>query len=253
MPAILSAEERSRYDRQIKIGEIGAAGQAKLKQAKICICGAGGLGSPAAIYLAAAGIGTLTIIDHDRVTLSNLNRQILHHETDIGRYKVDSAKGKLSYFNSHVIVNARQINITEENVVGLVSGHDVIIDALDNLETRYTLNKAALVLGIPFIHGAVSGFEGRIMTVIPGRSTCLRCLYRGPVEPPPATPVIGVTPAVIGALQATEAIKTILGIGELLTDRLLIYDGLKLKWSEFKLRKNPNCDHCKNSHGRISS
>ena len=253
MPAKLSADEQNRYERQICIGEIGAAGQAKIKQARICICGAGGLGSPVAIYLAAAGIGTITLVDRDRVTLSNLNRQILHHQTDIGRYKVDSAKGKLNRLNSHVIVNTRQINITKENVTGLVSGHDVIIDALDNLETRYTLNKAAQELNIPFIHGAVSGFEGRIMTVMPGYSTCLRCLYHGPVEPSPATPVIGVTPAVIGALQATEAIKCIVGIGALLTDRLLIYDGLKLKWSEFKLRKNPNCDHCKDSHGRISS
>ena len=250
MPAILSPQERSRYERQIRVEEIGPAGQAKLKHAKVCICGAGGLGSPAAIYLAAAGVGTITLVDHDRVSLNNLNRQILHHETDIDRDKVDSAKATLNQLNSNVIINARPTRVTEDNVAALVSGHDVIIDAVDNLETRYTLNKAAIDLNIPFIHGAVSGFEGRIMTVIPGRSTCLRCLYRGPVAASPATPVVGVTPAVIGALQATEAIKSIIGIGELLTDRLLIYDGLRLKWSEFNVRKNPTCDHCQILSGR---
>ena len=253
MPAFLSTEERGRYERQIGIDEIGEAGQVKLKQARVCICGAGGLGSPAAMYLAAAGIGTITLVDHDRVALTNLNRQILHGDSDIGRFKVASAKATLHQFNAHVIVNAVQSHITQENVLSLTAGHDVIIDALDNLETRYILNKAALASNIPFIHGAVNGFEGRIMTILPGRSTCLRCLSRGPVEPPPTIPVIGVTPAVIGALQATEAIKIIVGLGELLADRLLIYDGLKLKFSEFKLRKNPTCDHCTHSFGRISS
>lgn len=253
MPLTLSAEELDRYDRQVCIAEIGTTGQEKLKKAKICICGAGGLGSPAAIYLVAAGVGTITLVDHDQVALSNLNRQVLHHEADIGRYKVDSAKEKLGNLNSHVTLDTSRLKITEENVVRLIAGHDVIIDALDNLETRYILNQAALDLNIAFIHGAVSGFEGRVMTVIPGQSTCLRCLYRGPVKQPRKIPVIGVTPAVIGAIQATEAIKYITGIGDLLTDRLLIYDGLKLKWSEFKLLKNPSCDHCGKSRGRISS
>ena len=251
MPPVLSTEECRRYDRQMRIGEWGEAGQKRLKQAKVCICGAGGLGSPAAIYLAAAGIGTLTLVDHDRVDLSNLNRQILHGDSDIGRFKVDSAKATVNQLNTHVRVNTIQRRITDDNALALVAGHDVIIDALDNLETRYILNKVALKSNIPFVHGAVNGFEGRIMTVVPGRSTCLRCLYRGPVPPQPKTPVIGVTPAVIGALQATEAIKSIVGIGDLLTDRLLTYDGLSLKWSEFKLRKNPNCDHCSNSQKGI--
>lgn len=253
MPPVLSPEESRRYDRQMRIGEFGEAGQARLKQAKVCICGAGGLGSPVAIYLAAAGIGQITIVDHDRVALSNLNRQVLHGEDDIGRFKVDSAKANLNLLNGHVIVTTAQSEITNENAPAIIAGHDVIIDALDNLETRYILNKAALDGNIAFIHGAVNGFEGRIMTVIPGRSTCLRCLYRGPVKPQTKTPVIGVTPAVIGALQATEAIKYITGIGDLLTDRLLIYDGLKLKWSEFKLRRNPNCDHCSHMQKEIVS
>jgi adenylyltransferase/sulfurtransferase len=176
--------------------------------------------------------------------LSNLNRQILHGEADIGRPKVDSAKERLGGLNSHVTITANAVKITSKNAEAWVSGHDVIIDALDNPETRYILNQAALNQRIPFVHGAVSGFEGRVMTIIPGRSTCLRCLYRGPVTQVSEFPVIGITPAVIGAIQATEAIKILLGIGELLTDRLLIYDGLKLTWKEFKVKKNPQCDHC---------
>jgi len=244
MSSMLSAPERDRYGRQILIGEIGTDGQEKLKKAKILICGAGGLGSPVALYLTAAGVGTLTLVDHDRVALSNLNRQILHGEADIGRKKVDSARETLGGINSHVAVTANAVTISAQNAEQWVSGHDVIIDALDNPETRYILNQAALNQRIPFVHGAVSGFEGRVLTIIPGRSTCLRCLYRGPVTPVSEFPVIGVTPAVIGAIQATEAIKILLGIGELLTDRLLIYDGLKLTWKEFKVKKNPQCDHC---------
>lgn len=244
MPPHLSSDELERYDRQILITEIGLIGQARLKEAKIFICGAGGLGSPIALYLAAAGIGTLTLIDHDRVALSNLNRQILHGEADIGREKVDSARDKLGRMNSHITLKTSAVTITKENAADLISGHDVIIDALDNPETRYILNEVALKLRIPFVHGAVSGFEGRVLTVMPGKSTCLRCLYRGPVTQAPKFPVIGVTPAVIGAIQATEALKILLGIGKLLTDRLLIYDGLTLTWKEFTVRKNPNCDHC---------
>jgi adenylyltransferase/sulfurtransferase len=253
MSVQLSPEECSRYERQIGIHEFGQGGQAKLKQAGVCICGAGGLGSPVAIYLAAAGVGRITLIDHDRVALGNLNRQILHGESDIGRFKVDSAKTTLDQFNSHVIVDTKSQVITPENAKELVAGHDVIVDAVDNLEIRYILNKAALDLNIPFIHGAVGGFEGRVMTILPGRSTCLRCLYRGPVQGPSTIPVIGVTAAVVGSLQATEAIKAITGVGDLLTDRLLIYDGLKPAFNIFKLRKNPTCDHCSNFYGKVLS
>ena len=244
MSSILSTEELDRYDRQILIDEIGTAGQERLKKGKIFICGAGGLGSPVALYLSAAGVGTITLIDHDRVALSNLNRQILHGETDIGRQKVDSAREKLGKINSHVTINTSTLTLTTENAAALISGHDVVIDALDNLETRYILNQAALKQRIALVHGAVSGFEGRVLTVIPNQSTCLRCLYRGPVTEMAKFPVIGVTPAVIGAVQATEAIKILTGIGKLLTDRLIIYDGLKLSWKEFKVKKNPECDHC---------
>ena len=240
---MLTPSERERYDRQIMIGEIGQEGQGKLKRSRVVIAGAGGLGSPIAIYLTAAGIGTIRVIDHDRVALSNLNRQVLHWEGDVGRKKVDSARSKLRNLNSTVDIQAVGETITEENVSELVDGCDAIVDAMDNLPTRYILNRCAIEKNIPFFHGAVHGFEGRVLTVLPGETACLRCMYRGLV-PQEKFPVIGVTPAVIGSIQATEVIKYLLGIGKLLTNRLLIYDGLKATFSEFRLNKNPNCDHC---------
>jgi adenylyltransferase/sulfurtransferase len=185
----------------------------------------------------------IRMIDHDQVALSNLNRQILHWEEDIGRQKVDSARRKLRNLNPGVEIEAIAETITENNVSQLVDGCDVVVDAMDNLPTRYILNRCAIEKKIPFFHGAVNGFEGRAMTIIPGQTACLRCMYRGPV-PQEKFPVIGVAPAVIGSIQATEVIKYIVGIGKLLTNRLLIYDGLKVTFSEFKVNKNPNCDHC---------
>ncbi|MEW6375472.1 MAG: HesA/MoeB/ThiF family protein [Thermodesulfobacteriota bacterium] len=240
---MLTPSERERYDRQIMIGEIGQEGQGKLKRSRVAIAGAGGLGSPIAIYLTAAGIGRIRVIDHDEVTLSNLNRQILHWEEDIGRKKVDSARTKLRNLNRAVEIEAIAETITECNVSQFVDGCDVIVDAMDNLPTRYILNRCAIRKNIPFFHGAVNGFEGRVMTILPGETACLKCMDRGPV-PQEKFPVIGVTPAVIGSIQATEVIKYLVGIGKLLTNRLLIYDGLKVAFSEFKVNKNPNCDHC---------
>jgi adenylyltransferase/sulfurtransferase len=177
------------------------------------------------------------------VALSNLNRQVLHWEEDVGRKKVDSARTKLRNLNSTVDVQAIAETITAENVLKLTDGCDAIVDAMDNLSTRYILNRCAIQRKIPFFHGAVRGFEGRVMTVIPGETACLRCMYRGLV-PQEKFPVIGVVPAVIGSIQATEVIKYLTGIGKLLTNRLLIYDGLKITFSEFRLNKNPNCDDC---------
>ncbi len=240
---MLTTDELERYDRQIMIRGLGEEGQEKLKRAKVIIAGGGGLGSPSSIYLAAAGVGMIRIIDHDKVELSNLNRQVLHWDKDIGRSKVDSAAEKLRQLNQGVKIEAIEEIITEDNVHQLVAGFDLIVDAMDNLPTRYLLNKAAIDKNIPFFHGAVYGFEGRAMTIIPGKTACLRCVYRGspPVE---KFPVIGVTPAVIGCIQATEVIKYIVGIGELLTNRLLIYDGLNLKFTELMVRRDPNCEHC---------
>jgi len=240
---MLTVDELERYDRQIMLREIGEAGQEKLKRASVFIAGIGGLGSPAAIYLTAAGIGRIRLVDHDRVDRSNLNRQVLHWDNDIGRSKVESATEKLKRLNPEVEIEAIEQTITEANLAELLTGFDLIVDAMDNLPTRYLLNKAALDNNIPFFHGAIYGFEGRAMTIIPHKTACLRCVYRG-VIPEEKFPVIGVTPAVIGCIQATEVIKYIVGIGELLTNKLLNYDALNMEFTEFRVKKDPHCEHC---------
>lgn len=246
---MLTQRERERYDRQIMIPEIGEKGQERLKQAKVLIAGAGGLGSPIAFYLAAAGIGTIRLIDYDVVDISNLNRQILHWDGDIGRGKVDSAFDKLSRLNPTINVEAISEKISEDNLSKIIEGCDVIVDAMDNLPTRYLLNRIAVERQTPFFHGAVRGFEGRVMTIIPDRTACLMCMYRGPV-PEEKFPVIGVAPAVIGAIQATEVIKFITGVGRLLTNRILLFDGIDMTFTEFKVKKNPQCVHCGNNKGK---
>jgi molybdopterin-synthase adenylyltransferase len=228
---MLTNKERERFDRQILISGF------------VFIAGAGGLGSPVAIYLAAAGVGRIRLCDYDQVQLSNLNRQILHGEEDLGRAKTASAKEKLLRLNHGLKVEAVNEVISENNVLELIDGCDVIVDAMDNLQTRHILNKAALEKKKPLFHGAVYGFEGRVTTIIPGETACLKCGYRS-VFPSAKFPVIGVTPAVIGAIQATEVIKYIVGIGDLLTNRLLIYNGLKIEFTEFKIKQNPDCEHC---------
>src|SRR4030042_4385574 len=222
---MLTQDELIRYDRQIMLSEIGEEGQEKLKKAQVFIAGAGGIGSSVALYLAAAGVGIIRIIDCDIVELSNLNRQTLHWHSDIGKAKTASAKKKLSKLNPDIKIEGINKEITETNVSGLVSDSDLIIDALDNLPTRFLLNKTAVEKNIPFFHGAIYGFEGRVMTVIPGKTACLRCIYHG-VMPGEKFPVIGVAPAFVGVIQATEVIKYITGIGEMLTNKLLVYDGL---------------------------
>ncbi len=246
---MLTADELKKYDRQMMIRGFGEEGQEKLKRAKVFVAGAGGLGCASTIYLTAAGVGRIRIVDNDRVELSNLNRQILHWNVDIGRNKVESAVEKLGKLNRDVEIEAIEETITGDNIARLVAGSDLIVDAMDNLPTRYELNKAALQKNIPFFHGAVYGFEGRAMTIIPGKTACLRCVYRG-VIPEKKFPVIGVTPAVIGCIQATEVIKYIVGVGELLTDRLLVYDGLNLKFTELNVRRDPDCPHCGHVGGK---
>jgi molybdopterin/thiamine biosynthesis adenylyltransferase len=237
-------DNHKRYERQIAMNEIGSTGQERLSSASVLIVGAGGLGSPAAFYLAAAGVGTITIIDPDRVELSNLNRQILHGVEDIGALKVQSAETSILRLNPFVKVNTSAIALTAHNASGLIKGRQVVIDALDNLNSRFILNQAAMECNVPLIHGAVKGFDGRVLTVIPGKSACLKCMHDQPMSEDTPSPVIGVTPAAIGAIQATEAVKVILGIGELLTNRLLIYEGLQMHWTTFTLSRNPRCIHC---------
>ncbi len=232
-----------RYARQILIEGFGPEGQAKLNQTRVVIVGCGGLGSVNAMYLAAAGIGTLRIIDRDTVELSNLNRQLLHWDRDIGASKVVSATGKLAQLNPEVQIEPVCAEVTPENALRLLSGCDVIVDALDSLPARLVINHAAMAGHIPLMHGAVHSFEGRVMTVLPGSSACLRCIYHVDI-PPRTTPVLGATAGVVGTLQATEVLKYLLGMGKLLTDTLLVYDGLKMEFTRMKVRKDPACEHC---------
>ena len=240
---MLTPNEMERYDRQIIIRGFGQEGQERLKKARIVVAGCGGLGSAVSPYLVAAGVGMVRIIDHDEVELSNLNRQVLHWDEDIGRRKVVSASEKLRNLNPEVTIEAVHETITEANVSRLVSGFNLIVDAMDNLPVRILLNKIALDEKIPLFHGAVYGFEGRAMTIVPGETACLKCVYRGTI-PEEKFPVVGVTPAVIGAIQATEVIKYLVGIGELLTNKLLVYDGLNMRFTELKVSRDPGCQHC---------
>ena len=240
--------ELRRYERQVMIEGFGGEGQERLRKAKVVVAGAGGLGSVISIYLAVAGVGKIRLIDHDRVELGNLNRQVLYGDQDIGRAKVDSAREKLESLNPEVTVEAVRETITEGSAFELVDGCDLIVDAMDNFGARYILNKVAIDRGIPFFHGAVRGFEGRATTIVPGQTACLRCVYARAPQPE-AAPVIGVAPAVIGSIQATEVIKYIVGIGELLMNRLLIYDGLSLEFMEMKLKRRPDCEECQHLIG----
>jgi len=239
----LTERDKERYHRQIIIQDWGDEGQKKLKETKAFIAGAGGLGSPASIYLAVGGIGHINIVDKDVPELSNLNRQILHTEADIGRPKAESAEESLKALNPDITIEAVRDTITEDNVLGLVDDSDIIIDCMDNFPTRYILNKAAIELGIPFIHGSIWGIEGRTTFIIPGETPCLRCIF--PDAPPAEVfPVLGAAPGVIGSIQATEALKYLTGVGKLLTDRLLIYDGERTEFSEIEVKKDPNCEDC---------
>lgn len=238
---MLTKDELKRYERQISI--FGEDGQEKLKKAKVFIAGAGGLGSSISTYLMVAGVGKLRMVDNDIVALENLNRQILHWDNDIGKKKLESAAAKLKRMNPNVEVEVISETINKGNIDELVGDFDMIVDAMDNFAARYVLNKAALVKKIPLFHGAVHGFYGQATTIIPGKTACLRCIF--PEAPPPTIPpVVGVTPGVIGCIQATEVIKYILGIGSLLENRLLMWDGLNGEMDELPLEKNPGCEDC---------
>lgn len=233
-----------RYSRQISIEGFGEEGQKKLKNASILIAGAGGLGGVVSMCLAAAGVGKIGLIDGDIVELSNLNRQILFDLKDVGEKKVAVAEKKLMAFNPQVKIQVLDCNLNEKNAEKLTEGYDLLVDALDNFDTRYVLNKIAQKRGLPLVHGAVGGFEGRITTILPGKTPCLKCIY--PEAPAKKdTPVVGVAPAVIGSLQSTEVIKYLLGMGNLLAGRLLVYDGLSMEFIEVKMEKVPGCVDCR--------
>ncbi len=221
----------------------GDEGQERFRKAHMLIAGAGGLGSPVSLYLAVAGIGTLTIVDRDVVDLSNLNRQILHNDRDIGRKKTESAEEKLRAINPDITIRAIDATIDEKNAEKLVGNADGIIDAMDNYPTRYLLNDIAIRKNIPLFHGAICGFYGQATTVIPGKTACLACIF--PKAPPREVfPVVGVTPGIIGMVQATEVLKYLLNSGDLLTNRLFIWDGMKARAEEICMERDPRCSVC---------
>ncbi|MFA4876093.1 MAG: HesA/MoeB/ThiF family protein [Methanoregula sp.] len=243
---MLSERERERYKRQILL--FGEDGQKKLKTAHIFIAGAGGLGSPVSLYLAVAGVGTLTVVDKDVVDLSNLNRQILHGDRDIGKKKIVSAGETLREINPDINVNVIDATIDETNVGHLIGSADGIVDAMDNYPTRYLLNRTALEKKIPLFHGAIRGLHGQATTIIPGKTPCLQCIF--PKAPPKEVfPVVGVTPGVIGTVQANEVIKYLLGEGKLLTGRLFIWDGNESRAEELVIERDPACPVCGTGKG----
>jgi adenylyltransferase/sulfurtransferase len=244
----LAGENEFRYSRQLMLKEIGAEGQEKLHKSKVLVIGAGGLGSPALYYLAAAGVGKIGTVDFDEVSISNLQRQILYSVEDLHRKKVDVAKGKLERLNPDVSVEKHCLRIDGENIVNIIKDYDVVIDAVDNLETRYLINEGCYSLGKPLVEGAVSEFTGILTTVIPGKTPCYRCFSPGPEERAPnkrpVKGIIGMIPGTIGSLEALEAVKLILGIGDILAGRLLVFDGLDMSFREIKLARNPQCPVC---------
>ena len=249
-PSELTPAQQDRYARHIMLPEIGEKGQEKLLKARVLLLGAGGLGSPAALYLAAAGIGTLGLIDADVVDASNLQRQILHGTSTVGVSKVESGKQRIKDLNPDVNVIAFDERLTSENIDRVLDhGWDVIVDGLDNFPTRYLINDASIWKNIPVVHGSIFRFDGQVTTFVPKKGPCYRCLYP---EPPPAhlapscseAGVLGVLPGIIGVIQATEAVKLILGAGESLNGRLLMYESLRMRFSQVKLRRDPECPVC---------
>ena len=248
-PVVLSDQQKLRYSRHLLIPEVGSAGQAKLLGSKALLIGAGGLGSPASLYLAAAGVGTIGIVDFDVVDLSNLQRQVVHTTDRVGEKKVESARRTLTALNPDVTVVAHEEMLVADNVERIIAGYDVILDGTDTFETRYILNDAAVAAGIPVVHASVFRFEGQLTTFVPYEGPCYRCLY--PTPPPPelapgcsVAGVLGVVPGIMGLLQANEVLKLLLGIGETLAGRLLLFDALETEFTELKLRRDPACPVC---------
>jgi adenylyltransferase/sulfurtransferase len=242
--------EVSRYARHIILPGIGGQGQQKLMDAKVLVIGAGGLGSPAAMYLAAAGVGTIGLVDFDHVDLSNLQRQLLHGTSDVGRPKVASASERLNELNPNVEVVAHEILLSSANAFEILGRYDVIVDGTDNFPVRYLVNDASQILGLPLVYGSIFQWEGQASVFLPGQETpCYRCLF--PEPPPPGTVpscaeggVFGVLPGIIGSIQATEAIKLILGVGESLAGKLILYDALRNEFTTVNLRWDPDCPVC---------
>ncbi len=248
-PAALSNHEVARYSRHLILPEVGMEGQLKLKAASVLCIGAGGLGSPVAMYLAAAGVGRIGIVDFDVVDFSNLQRQIIHGTTDVGRPKLESARDSLSEINPEVRVELHNAALSSQNALDLLGGYDIIVDGTDNFPTRYLVNDACVILGKPNAYGSIFRFEGQVSVFATADGPCYRCMFPEP-PPPGLVPscaeggVLGILPGVVGTLQATEAIKLILGAGEPLIGRFVIYDALKARFRELKVRRDPECPVC---------
>jgi molybdopterin/thiamine biosynthesis adenylyltransferase/rhodanese-related sulfurtransferase len=249
MPATLRPDQKQRYSRHLLIPEVGIDGQAKLLDSKVLLIGAGGLGAPAALYLAAAGVGTIGIVDFDVVDASNLQRQVIHTTDRVGEKKTESARKTLSALNPDVNVVAHEEMLVADNVDRLIAGYDVILDGTDTFETRYILNDAAVAANIPVVHASVFRFEGQLTVFKPFEGPCYRCLY--PTPPPPelapgcsVAGVLGVVPGIMGLLQTNEVLKLLLGIGDTLAGRLLLFDALDASFTELKLRRDERCPVC---------
>ena len=244
----LTADQVKRYSRHIIMPQVGSAGQRKLLQAKVLIIGAGGLGSPSAVYLSLAGVGTIGIADFDVVDVSNLQRQILHHNDDVGRPKVVSAKEAISAYNPDTNVVLHEEWLTSENAMDIVSQYDIVVNGADNFPSRYLINDAAYLCGKPLVDGSILIFDGQTTVFMPGKG-CYRCLFPSP-PPPGMVPncaeagVLGALTGLVGSIQATETLKLILGIGESLTSRLLLIDGLSMDFREVRIPQNPRCPLC---------
>jgi adenylyltransferase/sulfurtransferase len=248
-PLALTNEEVARYSRHLIVPEVGMEGQLKLKAARALCIGAGGLGSPVALYLAAAGVGTIGIVDFDVVDYSNLQRQIIHGTPDVGRSKLDSAKTRLNALNPEVEVVTHDMALSSQNALGLFADYDLIVDGTDNFPTRYLVNDACVIAGKPNVYGSIFRFEGQASVFATKDGPCYRCMFPEP-PPPGLVPscaeggVLGILPGVVGTLQATEAVKLILGVGESLVGRFLLFDALKMQFRELKVRKDPDCPVC---------
>lgn len=249
MPARLTPDELRRYSRHILLPELGMQGQQRLKESSVLLIGAGGLGSPLALYLAAAGVGRIAVVDSDVVDESNLQRQVLHGTPDVGRKKVESARERMLEINPHIEVAVHDEPFTSANAMRIATGHNAIVDGTDNFPTRYLSNDVAVLLGIPNIYGSIFRFEGQVSTFWSKHGPCYRCLYPEP-PPPGSVPscaeggVLGILPGVVGTLQATETIKTLTGIGQPLIGRLLLYDALAMQFRELRFARDPDCPIC---------